>query len=498
MPKLYQQKDMRAVFNEYCIGAVEHLGEAGRDYLRTVRTRRRQLGQMTIPVDTETAKRRVPDSVYHISRKYDGEHAMLIYEEGEACLINPGKTVRANAPFLEEAITILKGAGIKKALLGGEFYVQRTKKALAKDKKRTRVHDIVRLGRAPQSEVELKQLAFACFDIYTLDDVPTMSYSENMERLENLFKDGERIHVADTVIGENASAVLKQYKQWVVEEGDEGVVARSETAGIFKVKPKHNLDMAVIGFTESTDDRTGMLHSMLLAIVREDGTFQLTSRVGGGLSDEQRVEILKTLKKRVVESDFHEVNSARVAYQMVEPGLVIEISCLDLVATTSRGNPIDKMVLEWDADKNRWNGLRRLPLCSIISPQFVRFRDDKEAQKNDVRLSQLTDIVNIPDAGRTAEEIKFPTSKIIKRVVGTKIAKEKTMVRKIVLWKTNKEEASKDFPAYVLQLTNFSPNRKDPLQYEMKVSSSEEQMLEFFAEWEDKYFLKGWKIEQKA
>ena len=83
-------------------------------------------------------------------------------------------------------------------------------------------------------------------------------------------------------------------------------------------------------------------------------------------------------------------------------------------------------------------------------------------------------------------------------MVGTKIAKEKTMVRKIVLWKTNKEEASKDFPAYVLQLTNFSPNRKDPLQYEMKVSSSEEQMLEFFAEWEDKYFLKGWKIEQKA
>ena len=498
MPKLYQQDKMRAVFNQYCIGTVEHLGEAGRDYLRQVRTRRRQLGQMTIPVDTETAKRRIPDSVYHISRKYDGEHAMLIYEKGEACIINPGKTVRANAPFLEEAVTLLKSAGIKKALIGGEFYVQRTEKVLAKDKKRTRVHDIVRIGRAPKSEDEINQLAFACFDIYSIDGVPAMNYAENIERLEKIFKDGEKIHVADTVIGENVSAVLRQYKQWVVEEGDEGVVARSETAGIFKVKPKHNLDMAVIGFTESTDDRSGMLHSMLLAIVREDGTFQLTSRVGGGLSDEQRIEILKLLKKRVVESDFHEVNSARVAYQMVKPGLVIEISCFDLVATTSRGNPIDKMVLEWNAEENRWNGLRRLPLCSIISPQFIRFRDDKQAQKDDVRLAQLTDIVNIPDVDRVAEEIKLPVSKIIKRVVGTKIAKEKTMVRKIVLWKTNKEEASKDFPAYVLQLTNFSPNRKDPLQYEMKVSSSEEQMLEFFAEWEDKYFLKGWELVQEA
>ena len=69
------------------------------------------------------------------------------------------------------------------------------------------------------------------------------------------------------------------------------------------------------------------------------------------------------------------------------------------------------------------------------------------------------------------------------------------MVRKLVLWKTNKDEASKDFPAYVLQATDFSPNRKDKLQYDMRVSSSREQMDEFFAAWEVKYFKKGWEVQ---
>ena len=180
---------------------------------------------------------------------------------------------------------------------------------------------------------------------------------------------------------------------------------------------------------------------------------------------------------------------------MIEPGLVAEIQCLDLVAMTSRGNPIDKMVLEWNAEDKRWEGLRRLPLCSIISPQFVRFRDDKEAQKDDVRLAQLTDIVDIPDVDRVAEEIVLPESKIIKRAVALKTLRGAIMVRKIVLWKTNKDEASKDFPAYVMQLTDFSPNRADPLKYDMRVSSSQKQLEGYFAEWEKKYFVGGWKVQ---
>lgn len=496
---LYNEKDMRAMVGSYRIGTVDNLNENG--LLRIVRTRRRQLGQMTMALDTETAKRRIPDASYQISQKIDGEFAMLIYREnetgeGEACILNPGKTLRAGVPFLDEAIAHLKKFGVKKALIGGEFYVQRTDEFKAKDGKATRVHDIVRIGRKPEDQAQLNQLGFACFNIYDWDGADmSMDYDASIAKLDDVFGKGILIHPVKTIIGENAKAVLKQYDEWVTGEGHEGVVARSPNAGVFKVKPKHNLDLAVIGFTESMDDRTGMLHDMLLAIVRKDGTYQIVSRVGGGFSDEQRVTILKDLQTRVVESDFHEVNSSRVAYQMVQPGLVAEIQCLDLVAMTSRGNPIDKMVLEWNEDEARWEGLRRLPLCSIISPQFVRFRDDKQAQKDDVRLAQLTDIVDIPDVNRVAEEIVLPESKIVKRAVALKTLRGAVMVRKIVLWKTNKDEAGKDFPAFVIQLTDFSPNRKDPLKYDMRVSSSQAQLEGYFTDWEAKYFVGGWKVQ---
>ena len=490
---LYNEANMRALYGGYRVGKSDDLDS--QDYLRVARTRRRQLGQMSVAVDTESARVRMPDSTYQISRKYDGEFTVLIYKDGEVCIINPGKTVRVGAPFMAEAAAILKKAGVKFALIGGEYYVRRTEEHKKKDGKATRVHDIVRIGRNPKTDEELNQLCFAAFNIYDLDGEDMSGiYGDAIAKLQELFKDGDRIHAVDTVTGVNSKAVLKQFQEWVIDGGEEGVVARSETAGVFKVKPRHNLDLAVIGFTESTDDRVGMLHDMLLAIVRDDGSFQIVSKVGGGFSDEQRREFLTMLQKRVVESEFHEVNSARVAYQMIEPGVICEIQCLDLVAMTSRGNPIDKMVLAWNADESRWEGLRRLPLCSVISPQFVRFRDDKGANKDDVRLSQLTDVVNIPDIDRVAEEIKLPVSEIIKRAVATKELRGGQMVRKIIAWKTNKDEASKDFPAYVIQLTDFSENRKDPLQYEMRISSSKDQILEFFGEWEAKYFKKGWEV----
>ena len=62
MPKLYNEENMRALFGGYRIGTVDDLNVEG--YLRIVRTRRRQLGQMTMALDTETAKRRIPCLLY--------------------------------------------------------------------------------------------------------------------------------------------------------------------------------------------------------------------------------------------------------------------------------------------------------------------------------------------------------------------------------------------------------------------------------------------------
>ncbi|MEM0969533.1 MAG: hypothetical protein AAGJ31_09305, partial [Verrucomicrobiota bacterium] len=92
----------------------------------------------------------------------------------------------------------------------------------------------------------------------------------------------------------------------------------------------------------------------------------------------------------------------------------------------------------------------------------------------------------------SAEDLKLPTSEILRRTVATKEQKGSLMVRKIMLWKTHKEEVSEDYPAYVLHLTDFSPNRKSPLDHEVRVSHSRDQLERMFSQWKEKYFVQGW------
>ena len=54
------------------------------------------------------------------------------------------------------------------------------------------------------------------------------------------------------------SEIEQQFEEWVDQQGAEGLVVRSDEAGMFKVKPRHTLDAVVVGFTESTDERQGM------------------------------------------------------------------------------------------------------------------------------------------------------------------------------------------------------------------------------------------------
>jgi ATP-dependent DNA ligase len=135
---------------------------------------------------------------------------------------------------------------------------------------------------------------------------------------------------------------------------------------------------------------TCLLHSLLLAVPIDADSFQLVGRVGGGFSDELRAYLLQQLAERAVESDYLELNSDQVGYPMIEPGLVVEIFCLDVVSRTSQGSSNDRMVLDWHVSQRRWEGVCRLPRYSLISPQFVRLRDYKQATPEHVRLSLLS------------------------------------------------------------------------------------------------------------
>ncbi len=446
---------------------------------------RRQVAARMIPLEAGDIVKRFPPADYHVSLKVDGEFNLLVYGGGEILLITPGGTVRTGLPVLKEAAELLKRAGVKHAILAGELHFLRD------GGRRSRVHDVSRVARQPASQAELDSLGFAAFDIVEIDGKPAAAvYAETWKKLTDLFRGGKRASVVETVVLKEAPAIEAKFRGWV-EQGAEGAVVRSDAIGMFKVKPRHSIDAAIIGFTEGTEDRTGMIHDLLVALMRADGSLHVLGHVGGGFSNDDRRAFLSDLKDMVVASDYTEVND-QVAYHMVRPEWVIEISILDLISQTTRGAPINKMVLHWNAGESRYQVVRRLPHVAMISPQFVRRRDDKGVKYPDIRIQQVSDIVEVPLVDRDARQLNLPASTILRREVCTKVLKGATMVRKLLMWQTNKDRDGDDFPAFVIHYTDYSPNRKTPLEREIRVSSSKDQIEELWKELADEAFGKGW------
>lgn len=446
---------------------------------------RRRLGERMLALDHSAVKDKLPACDCFVSRKVDGECTLLLISGDECCSVNPGGVVRSGLPFMHEAVQLLGKSKHKQMLLAGELYVDRPDR-------RPRVHDVSRVARQPQSQEDLDSLKFAIFDVLEIDEKPApLAYAEVFKKIESVFKKGARVHPVQTVRAKTVDEVLKHFEQWVQAEGAEGLVVRSDTGGHFKIKPRISIDVAVLGFTEGVDDRLGMIHDLLIGLMRQDNSFHILGRVGGGFSDDQRREWLSDLKDMAAESDYAEVNDS-VAYQMVRPEWVVEISCLDLISQTTRGASIDRMVLGYDMPRNMYQSIRRLPLASPISPNFIRRREDKSIRHQDLRLHQVSEVVEVPMIDRDARQHALPKSQVLSHEVFTKTLKGNVMVRKLLLWKTNKEAEGSEFPAYVAYFTDYSPNRAAPLDRDIRISNSREQINALLAEMRAENIVKGW------
>lgn len=474
---------LQTLLGDYRSGPAEALVDAS--YHRQAQDLRRRISAGMVALDRPAIREKLRTAEYFTSRKIDGEFTLAVCDESEACTVNPGGTVRTGLPLLEELRQQLGRHGIRRAQIVGELYVNRSDR-------RPRVHDVVQVARRPESQVEVDSLCFAVFDIAAIDGAPPPTGCAALVALiEKLFAGGQRVDPVETRVLHSAQEVEALFEQWVEGEGAEGLVARSDEFGQFKIKPRHNLDVAVIGFTEGMDDRAGMLHDLLVAVMRPEGLLQVLGRVGGGFTDDERRDWLSDLKDTGADSEYTEVND-QVAYQFVRPERVIEMSCLDLIVQNTRGATIDKMVLRWDAPAFTYRTIRRLPLCNPISPQFVRLREDKTVNPVDIRLQQVTDLVPVPFAEQDASALLLPQSELLKRTVYTKVLKGQTLVRKLLLWRTNKEQLDPDYPAYVAYVTDFSPNRAELLKRDLRVSNSQEQIESLFEELTRQYVVSGW------
>jgi hypothetical protein len=486
---------MQTVLGRYAVGGPDCLVDPS--LVSVAQDYRRQAQARMKPLDPKDIAKLPPAELggYHVSLKIDGEFNVLVYQDGEAILVNPGGTVRAGLPEVERVAWHLHAAGVRRALVAGELFWERP------DGGRERVHDVVRVARNPQSDAELLDLHFAAFDLLDLDGPRSESPEQTYASLQTL-----HLNTPPYYLAKSLPEIQWQFDHWT-RAGHEGIVIRSDTAGSFKVKPRHSIDAAVIGFTEDPET-PGRMHDLLVALMRPDGTYQVLGRVGGGFSDQDRRDWCCDLKDWIVESDYVETNDG-VAYHMVWPQHVIEISVLDLISQSTRGQPILAACLDWKSqvrDPNAqmsqvagcWYRLCKLPLVAMISPQFVCRREDKQPHLSaDLRLSQVADLVEVPLVDRDARDVQLPKSELLRRQAWTKTLKGQTMVRKLVMWQTNKATqvlagGPADFPAYVIAVTDYSPGRAESLQRDVRVSNSRAQIDELWNQLVKEKVVKGW------
>ncbi len=480
MDASFDKKKFKCKF-DYCIGKARDLKDpslqaAAVDY-------KRRLSSAMKAVSGQDIGRIHASRGFFVTRKYDGEFGLIFFDGKSVISIHPSGTVRSGLPCLDEIGEMLKKAKVKSCILAGEYYLP---DAVAESRSLEQVLSVL---RSPSKKADLERLSLAVFDVTELGGKPVTAASMVFDNLTQWLGKGKTAHPVEYKQVHKTESIIELYVDWVIGEGAEGLVVRHDKAGYYKVKLRHNLDVAIIGFSEGAENRKGMLHDLLVAVIRTDGTYQELTRVGGGFKDTERKLFVTDLKKRIVPSEYVAVNNDYVAYEMIKPGPVIEISCLDMIAERSKGGPVNRMVLEWTGKK--YNALSRMPLVSVISPQFIRLRDDKEAGIDETSIRQVSDQVKVVDLAKSADTSKRSPSELIERTVYTKVMKENLMVRKLLLWKTNKED-TQEFPAYVVYLTDFSPNRKTPLERDIKVASTEKAARGLFKEIAAKNFVSGW------
>ena len=415
------------------------------------------------------------DKVY-ITTKIDGEFNLLHFDGKQSVLINGSGKNKDDLPFLTSATKSLKDQKIKSLTIACELHLK------AKDH-RCRVSEVM-----SALSKDKNSLTVSPFDIVELDgeDYAEDDYEKTIKKLTELFNNNDDINPV-VFQAMPSSEALETYEEIVAENGAEGLVVRfPDMPIIYKVKPLHTLDVAVIGFTEGSENN---VRDLLFALQKEDGSFVQIGRTGNGLSVDDQHSFYKTLSKDIVESSYIETDSRRVAFQMVKPSMVVEITVNELLTENSKGI-IKNHLLDYD-EKSGYSFSNSLDGVSLLHPVFKRARNDKQVNHHDIRFSQVTDIVFLEQT-KTDSLKDLPKSEIIFREVYTKAVKGNTNVQKFLAWKTNKEKADDGYPVFVMNYTNFSPSRKDPLKKDVRISNSKKQILELLDGFMEKNIKKGW------
>lgn len=445
-------------------------------YIQTAIDYKKNVAGKFVLVEGAKLKQRIDGERFAVTRKIDGHMQVVFYVDGQVFMLNAnGKQKAEKLKCLDAFAEAVKTAGLKQAVIAAELYLPRPEG-------RPRCGDV---QAALADDAKRDQLALAPFDIVELDGEKWHAehYADTHNKLCTIFQ-SEQVKPVQMRNASSKDEVQEIFDEWVGGEGAEGLVVHSESPIVWKVKERHTIDAAVIGYT--TADRG--IRDLMFAVRRPDGLFQMFALGSTGMTDDDRADIAKRLSEKHVESQYVLSDSRGIAYQMVKPELVFEISVLELVA---RGND-DKIkmnpLLRYD-EQQGWLMEGTTPGVSALGITLERERTDKQPNETDVRISQLTDICPFeePEGGK-AEMAK---SELLERHVYKKVSGEKIMLHKFLLWKTNKEQSGR-YPTFIIYHTDYSSSRKEMIKRDMLYSNDEQQIRDLLAAEIADNIKKGW------
>ena len=424
---------------------------------------------------------------YFVSPKIDGEQWCLVLDDGEAFFANPnGRVLAGDIPVIVEARKLAPKV-VGTTVIAGELYATR-------DSGRSRHGDLAAALGTDGSGVGVERVHFSPFDIVWGGDaearMPIGDYEGRLQLLHRLFDGTQRLRPVQTKEVADIAQISALYDDWAAEGRAEGLVVRPKAIPkVYKVKPSITLDAAVIGYTLSSVDAS-RCGSLLMALIRDDGQFQVIGHCGNLGTEDARREWLERVRPLECESNYSEANSRGAMFQLVRPELVIEVRISDVQAEGVGGEIVPRMVLAHEG--GRWVARQRMPGVSVLHPRLERLRDDKRPIASDVPIKQVLDRVLLPDADKAARVAELPRSEVLRRRVFTKAAKDKTAVRKLLVWRTHKEQLDPAYPAYVVCFIDYSAGRKDPLQRTVRLAPSLEQATKIADDFIESEIKKGW------
>ena len=419
--------------------------------------------------------KQIGDQKYFCSKKLDGQTFFLSIQEDAVQILN--SSFQDYSSNLQHIVDEVKNLKIKeKIIFVGELFDS--------SKERERNGDVI-VGLS--SKDQSSNLALALFDIAKQENT-SHSFSGKYEKIKKLFGDDYTKPIFALSQQELELSEIQKFFDDCLQNDSEGIILRND-ANITKVKKQESIDAVILGYTLEVDQKT--LRSVSFGSFKNNNEIIFIGSSGNFDSSINQSDLLSQLQKLNIECDYIQIASNGTAYQFVKPEIVISVDFYDTQIEKSDQQPIKKPIFSISNDSLRCIGKNQS--MSFLASTISAVRSDKEANKDQCGLSQLTRITGLDEDyfGLSLDLENLAKSEITKIQTFVKESKKGKAIRKFMLWKTNKEQTGV-FPPYVFYYLDYSEGRKDPIKRDLNPFDDEKKALDFFNLAIEENVKKGW------